>query len=461
MELIGLVFMLLPFAIAMALGLAIPMLMVGAYNHFGLGLFVMGFAWVFDNLNQSQPFARIGITLYPPDIPMMLMGAVAGLRWLLRDDIPRRFGPWVFWGVLFFLALGIGLAANGTSAGVQARPHFYALASATYAMSFPMTAERLRQVLRLFVWLAVISLLISCYRWTVYYLPIRELLPPGGVYNTDGAIRVIGANYALPIAQVLVLGLFFSGKNLAGNAARLLTPLMLAGALILQHRSVWLAAIVALLLCLILARAQRAPLWQQLVVAFLVATAATVPIVFSSVSQQIETSAERALAGQDTVNARFKNWRATLQQWREDGPRAIAIGRVLGSDPTVTVESESGGSSKIRYGAHNQYVTQLTYFGVAGLGAMLLTIGYVCLGLWRLTGQGNETAALSAIMLVLIGAQLTFYVAYWVDFIQYVVLGTSLAWVSGHEVAARKAAADIHWRQKKIVRGAPQAEQKA
>jgi hypothetical protein len=425
---------LMPYAVAAGLGLAIPLLMLGSYNHYGIGLVVMGAAWVFDNLNQSQPFARIGITLYPPDLPMILIGAAAGLRWLLRDDIPRRFWPWVCWAALFFIDFAIGLAQNGTTAGVQARPHYYALAAASYAMSFPMTAHRVRQILHLFIALALATLLICCYRWTVYYLPIPELLPPAGFYNVDGAIRVVGAPFALMIAEVLVLGLFFSAKNIAGTAARILTPFMLAGMLLLQHRSVWLAAIVAFLMSLVLARAQRAPLWQQLLVTVLVATAAATPIFSSSVvSQQIESSAERALAGQDTVNARFRNWRANLQQWRDDGPRAIAIGRVLGSDTSVFVEGERGGTQRVTYGAHNQYVTQITYFGVLGLLAMTLTFAYVARGLWRLTGKGGETAALSAVMLVLIGAQLTFYIAYWVDFVQYIVLGSALSWVAGYE----------------------------
>jgi hypothetical protein len=424
---------LLPYAFAIGFGLAIPLLVLGAYNHFSVGVGLVAFAFVLDTVNLSQPLLRIGLTIFPPDLPMILLGAVAGLRWMLRSDIPRRHAVWVFFVLLFFVDLGIGIARHGTTAGVQARPDYYAIAAATYAMSFPVGVTQVRKVIRTITALSVAMLLLSSYRWIVYYTPITSLLPPGGVYNNDGPSRVIGSNFALVIAQALVLGLFFAGRGQGSTVARWLSPLLLAGTLVLQHRSVWLATIVGVLMSILLARTQRAPLWQQLVLATLVATTAAAPLLMNqSVTEQVETSAQRALAGQDTVYARVSNWRSTLQQWRDDGPRAILIGRELGSDTARFIDTESGQQLRIKFGIHNQYITVLTQTGVLGLAAMIWIYGYVLLGLWRLCHRGDENSSFSAVLLVLVGMQLIYYIAYGVDFVQHLVFGLALAWVAGH-----------------------------
>jgi hypothetical protein len=435
---------LMPYLIAGVLGLALPLLYLGTYNYFGVGLTLVAITFVLDALSLGQPILRVGITLYLPDIPMVVVGLAAGLRWLLRNDIPRRHGAWVLLAVVFFVDLAVGLARNGTAAGVQGRGHFYAIAAGTYAMSFPVGRQQVRQLVQAMAAVAGVLMLVSVYRWIVYYTPIPDLLPPGGTYNRDGAIRVIGANLTLVIANMVVVGLFFARKEMGAGLARWFSPFFLTMVLVLQHRSVWLAGMVGLLLCLPLARTQRVPLWQQLSVAVLVVVTAASPLFFSTtVSEQLQSSASTALAGEGTVDARFANWRATLQQWWNDGPRAIVAGRELGSDTTRVVDSESG-STKIRFGAHNHYVDVLTSLGVLGLVSTLLVLVYAVTGLLRQALLQDEDSPFSALLLVLLGMQLTFYIAYTVDYLQYLALGLSVAWVASHErVRGARSAGDL------------------
>lgn len=432
---------LMPYLIAGVLGLALPVLFLGTYNHFGVGLVLIAITFVLDTLNLGQPILRVGITLYTPDIPMVLVGLVAGLRWLLRDDVPRRHPAWVLLAVVFFVDLAIGLARHGTAAGVQGRPDFYAIAVGTYAMSYTITQRHIRQMMQLFTAVALLLVLVCVYRWVVYYAPIPELLPPSGTYNPDGAIRVIGANLALLIANMFVVGLFFTQKNQGTGAARWLSPLLLAVVLVLQHRSVWLAGIVGVLLCLLVARAQRVPLWQQLLVTGLVAVTAAAPLVLNTtISEQVQSSATRAVSGEGTVDARFANWRSTVNQWWGDGPKAIVIGRELGSDTTRLIEAESG-TVRIRFSSHNQFINALTNMGVLGLLATVLVFSYAARGLWRQSRERDDDSPFSALLLVLLGMQLTFYIAYTVDYVQYLMLGLSVAWVAAHERAKRDLAA--------------------
>lgn len=441
MEAFFLLLGLMPYLVAGVLGLTLPLLFLGAYNHFGVGLAVVVFTMVAEALNFGQPLLRIGITIYVPDLPMVLIGMTAVLRWMLRDDLPRRHAAWVLLALLFLVDLAIGLAKNGTAAGVQGRGTFYAIAAGTYAMSFSISRQHVRQLMLGMTAAAFAFMLMCAYRWTVYYLPVPELLPPSGSYNVDGAIRVIGANLALVIADMVVVGLFFARPALGTHIARWLAPLLLATVLVLQHRSVWLAGIVGILLCLLLARVQRVPLWQQLSVLVLVAATAASPLFFSStVSDQVQSSASTAVTGQGTVDARFANWRATLQQWWGDGPRAVVMGRELGSDTTRIVDAE-GGAVKIRYGVHNHYVDVLTSLGFLGLIFNVIVFFYAAMGLLRQALRRDEDSPCSALLLVLLGVQLTYYVAYTVDYMQYLVLGLSVAWVSNHEKLLRASAA--------------------
>jgi O-antigen ligase len=219
-----------------------------------------------------------------------------------------------------------------------------------------------------------------------------------------------------------------------------LIPVLLAATLFLQHRSVWLATIVGVLMSLLLARTQRAPLWQQFALLLLVGVAVMGSLQFGGfAADQVEASAAHAIAGEGTVSARFSNWRASIEKWAGEGPRAIAMGSELGADPTRTVENEDGTKLRIKFFAHNQYVTTLTDFGIIGLAATLWIYGHVLSGLWRLCRRAEEDAALSAVLLVLVAMQLTFYVAYGIDFTQYLVMGVACGWLLAH---ARKAEPD-------------------
>jgi hypothetical protein len=431
---------LLPYAVAAVLGLALPLVLLATYNYFLAGLILVAATLVLEAMNLLQPILRIGITLYVPDLPMVMLGVAAGLRWMLRKDVPRRHMAWVLLALVFFVDLAIGLARHGTTAGVQGRGDFYAIAAATYGMSFPIGQRQVRQLVQVCSVAALALVLVCVYRWIVYYAPIPDLLPPGGVYSRDGAIRVIGANLALLIADMAVVGLFFLRGERATGLARWLSPVLLATVLVLQHRSVWLAGIAGVLLCLLLARAERVPLWQQVAVTILVAATAAAPIFLSdTISQQVQSSATRAIAGEGTVDARFSNWRSTIEQWLGDGARAIVVGRELGSDTTRLIESESG-TVRINFNSHNHYIDVLTNLGLLGFFGTSVILLYAAGGLIRQCRKRDEDSPYSALLLVVLGMQLTFFVAYTVDYLQYLILGVTVAWVAGHAAAERKPA---------------------
>lgn len=428
-EVISLLVSTVPYLLALLLGLALPVLCVLTYMRFGAGLALIAITHAIDLLTQSAPILNIGLTLYVADLPMLLIAVIAGLRWLFRADIPKRHAGWTIFTLVFFVGLAIGLVRNGTAAGVTSRPDFYAIATASYAMSFPISRIQIRQMVVALLSLSTFLLLLTIFRWTVYYGHITALLPSSGTYNTDGAIRVVSSSAALIIAQALMIGMFFG--QLGGGAIMVLrnmVPLFAGAVLVLQHRSVWLASMAGACVSFVLAGAQQVSRTKQILMLLALVLVATVALTFGGkVTEGIESSAARAAQGSDTVSARFENWRVTLSDWQAAGPRAILIGREPGSVTGLLIINSAGERVRITAGAHNIYVTLLSGTGVIGLSAFLWAIGSTLLRLYRACRIGGDNAVDAALMLVLMMMQLVYYIAYMSDFMQFMIFGISLA----------------------------------
>ncbi|MEN9416481.1 MAG: hypothetical protein RI988_101 [Pseudomonadota bacterium] len=431
MELIFSVLWLAPFLMAVLLTIGSVVAVIGACNDFRVGLWVTAGAFALDTVSMSAPVLNLGLTVYAADLPMVLVALAAAVRWAGATDMPRRHLPWFLFALAFLSSFALGLLRYGSAAGVQARPDFYALAAASYALSFPVGRPQLRSMLVALAWVALVIAVLSVYRWVVYLTPIPSLLPPGGVYNIDGPMRVVNSNQALLLAQVALLGVFFFGSGLAPVLARLTAPALLMATLALQHRSVWLAGLVGACTSMLVARGSRTPWWQQALLVGIAAAAVAAPLVFSkTLSGQVQSSATRAVQGEGTVTARFDNWQVTLDQWVGGGPLSVAVGSPPGGDNTRVYYTENGQKVVVNFSTHNNYVHMLTSQGLLGLTMWCWVAGAGLLGLWRLRqAQGDSAASSASMLLVLLCSQMAYYVAYDVDYLQAFILGTAVAWV--------------------------------
>ena len=435
----------MPYVAALALGILVPALAVLSYSHFGAGLAVVAGMFAVEALWMTVGGFQLGIKIYYTDFALVFVGLIALLRLLTARDTPRWHWGWGLYTAAFLVSLGTGIVAYGSGAGVQARDYFYSVAAGSYAMSFAIDARRVRLLLNVMVTTAALLLCICAYRWVVYYTPITELLPEEGVYNADGAIRVVRSFEAMVLGQVLVAGLFFAAFARGAMLARFLSPVVLAAVLALQHRSVWLALLVGVMAGLFVARSRRgSKLGQVLLLAGIVAVTA-VPMVFSDrlsgLSDQVAGSAGRAVEADGSVGERFDNWQGLIKLWANGGPRSILIGQSFGSDATRYVQDKvRGGEHKIVYFAHNHYVQTLFNLGLVGLAGFLAVAWYAVSGLYRRcsSAQGDTTAE---VLLTLLMMQLAYYVPYGTDYLQSVVLAVSIAYVAGHERAALSRAA--------------------
>ena len=426
-----------PYVVAAALGLLLPALAVCCYARFDVGIAVIFFMYAVEALYMSVGGLQFGITLYYTDLVLVFVGAIAVLRVLHARDVPRRHWAWMLFGAAIFLSLGLGLPSFGSSAGVQARPYFYLFVTATYGMSFNIEARHLRLLFNWLVAFALLLLAITTYRWAVYYLPIRDLLPEGGVYNDDGPIRVIRSYEALVLAEVLVLALFLHRAAGGLALARLATPLLLGFVVVLQHRSVWVATLVGAMAAILIGRSASSRSAEQLFLVVAIVTLTALPLALddrlSSVGQQVGSSAGNALQGRGTTGERLESWGQIIGKWASGGPNTIAIGQNFGSDTSRYVHEESGsGVRKIVYPAHNFYVQTLSNTGLLGLVSFLIITAYVVRGLYRICASGTGSPETSA-LLVLILMQLAYYVPYGADYLQSLVFGVAIACVASND----------------------------
>lgn len=422
----------LPLLVAMLLAAGGVVLLLGSIQSLVMGVaLVLGTALV-DSLQSGQPLLHIGLALYPGDLMCLILVPAALVRWLRPARMPDErpavpLGWWVF-SAAVMLSLAQGLLSFGTKAGVQVRDYFYFVVVVSYVTSFPYRPELLQRLLAWLAGLGGLLLLLTTYRWIVYYTPIPSLLPPGGVYNIDGPIRVIWSNDALLLGQLLIGALYFADAAPALRTLRLWVPVLLGYVLALQHRSVWGAVLVGALSPLLSGR-RAASAWRQLGLFALILAVVVLPLLLaprSELAAQIGQSAQRAVRGQDTTAERLQSWGVILRRWVDLGPRSIAIGNPFGTDNSRYVIDSGGTPRLLEYGAHNMYVQTVFNTGLLGLAGFLAALVAVLRGLRRRIAA-EPSQPLPVLLFTLNVTLVVYFVPYGVTYVQGLWLGLGAA----------------------------------
>ncbi len=426
----------MPYVLALLLGVLIPALGVLCFTSFSAGLVLTTCMFAVEAMWIEVGGLQFGIKLYYTDFVLVLVATVAVLRFLTVRNIPRWHWAWGLYLLAFAVSLGSGLLTYGSVAGVQARGYFYCFAAGSYAMSFKLGRADIERVLSALACIALLILAICVYRWTVFYLPISELLPDGGVYNIDGAIRVVYAREAMVLGQVFVASLFFAGLGRGVTLARFVSPFVLMAVLVLQHRSVWLAVLVGLMGGLMVGRSRRGSKLSQVLLLFAILAAISLPMLMSEslsgVTSQVTGSAASAVEGSGTVGERFQNWQGLIKMWASGGPRSLLFGQSFGTDATRFVQDGSGISRKIDYAAHNHFVQTLYNMGLVGLFGFLALVVHCVKGLYRLSADGAGDGV-AEMLLTLLLMQLAYYVPYSSDYLQSFILCVAVSYIASQQ----------------------------
>ena len=421
----------MPVVLAIVLALGLCLLVWGLCVSPAAGLWLVLLTFLCETAVIVMPGLHMGLYLYPQDFVFVAIGFATALRFLAARQLARMPRSLVVLYAVMAFSFVLGLARFGATAGVQFREEFYFWIGAAYFLSFPVTEKQLSGFARAWLVTAMAILLIVYYRWLADALGL-DWIEPLWHHAMDfqgSGLRVVNSAQALFLGQALILIVYAMATGSGLRHWRFLVPFLVITVLVLQHRSVWIAAFVPVLLSFLLLKKGKDRLFTNLAVVTLAAATVLAPVVVggggNAVTSAITVSAERATnLSAGTTGDRVEGWKELLGQWAHAGPLVNAVGSPYGSG--FDRYSEKG--KLITYAPHNYYVQLVLRTGLTGLVALLAIYWYGLRWLRRDEGFGHPDVPAAALVALLI-SQLLYYIPYSVGYAEGAILGIALALV--------------------------------
>jgi hypothetical protein len=370
--------------------------------------------------------------VYPEDL--LWITALISTAWAGRTSplIRRGSRPLQALLMLTLVMLAAGIAIHGlNAAGVEARTYVYFLAAAVYALFSPASAWDQRWLLRAWTVLATGLCIVAIAHWARFGIgtstSLTRVIPPRWFFA--GAVRdarALPAPAAVVIAQAAMI-VWLGADRIRFPAAlrRVLIALFLITAVLLQHRTVWIATLAAAAVALLWRGApeSRARAGRHVAVVLVTASAVGAYVVGSSdrlgITSNLGASTNAALGSNSTFIWRLDSWQALLRQprsaveWAVGTPFGAGYARVVPVGPT---------GSQVTVSPHDFFVQTLLRLGVAGLVLLLFIYCTQLVGLWR---TRLDVAPLAVALLTV---SLLLYVSYAPTYDQGLILGLVMAW---------------------------------
>lgn len=424
--------------LAVVSGLALALFTVALYRFPLLALAGVLMVFVWEAVALSFSGSSVGpITAYPQDAVFVSLAAAGSLR-LLSSSLLVRGGftllqlGWLMFGALILFSFARGVADYGPQlAGVELRQYFYLFSAVLYFMTFPVERRYMKQAATLWLSASGVLLLVAALRWVLLAAGLAsgaewvELSLGSGITR----LRVLDAAQAFFLAQAFVIGLYL--RLLGGGSRRwwYIVVALLPAVVVLQHRSVWLALIVAILIIVIREGRLRGRLIST-VAGVSVAGALAIVLLFGGsqgeVARSLGTSASSAFETRETtVTWRLESWQVLLTGDYLDGPVEYAFGKPFGAGYDRFMSTE-----EVNISPHNFYVQ--TFLRTGGIGVAVLLFFYVAL-LLRLRASrafGRVEIVYPRLMYVLLLTQIVFFVAYTPSYEQGALAGIAASLVT-------------------------------
>ena len=334
----------------------------------------------------------------------------------------------LLWSMILGLNYILGLGEFGLQVATnEFRSYFYMICIALYVASLDIAR----------VWMKLEKLIL----FGAFCLSIVAIIGflDGNFSRED---RPIDSSRALFVLQALLIAIFMHHR---GQLRAWLIPFVVALLpllIVLQHRSVWIVAIIALALVLWLLPSLRTALIQWGVIGAVVCGGLCALVFGATVLEALADSyADAAASAQDPTGAdgsstfawRVQGWTDLLTGEHMDSPRQLLIGNSFGSGYNrITLTSD--GVKQVRIESpHNLYVQTLLRGGALGLVVFVALHGMLLRGLLQRAKQDAATRPFLLCMAVLITSQLVFYLVYGSDYIQAIFLGSAIGWLRHSE----------------------------
>jgi hypothetical protein len=395
-----------------------------------LGLLV--FLEAFPHISLSIMVGSVNVG--PQDMLLVVIATAATARIIRAGSLTTPQRLLLLLGLLVCWAVVRGVSPFGLPAAVnEARRSLRFVFVALYFS----TVEPRREVLTRLGWIWISAALaltgLTLARWGANSLGLV-----GGVFGDGGSLRVVPADSTLLIAQGAILAFPMYAER-RGVALRYVAPALLVAVVILQHRTVWIAASIGLAYLLYRERALAKRLFSVLLVATAILGGLLFTVFAGSeevVSEQLATSAQST----GTFEWRVEGWAALLGETVDAGLDHVAIGRPFGTGWTRRMST----GNSVEVSPHNYYIEALLRVGVLGLILFCLLYasalrGTSRLGRFRVAATGSLMTPNTLHVALLM--QLVYYIAYAPDMAQAMLLGVGSAvaasWTAGSPESVR------------------------
>lgn len=369
------------------------------------------------------------VNFYPGDAICVVLvgtGVMAVVRY--RKRIPLDVFPCILLILMMALNFGRGIGIYGLRpAGNGARDIVY-FASPALAIMLLRPAMRV-SVSRVAYWLALAGLCLSgvaLLRWGgVLPTPAPSF---GYQYNTREVPRVLVSDYAFIIGAAFISAIYLRVVEQRGKWWWAAVCLLGGVTLALQHRSVWVAAIVGLVW--FLSRTLRlSPLklfaYTMGAVIALGTVMLTVPQVMRGVNKLVTDNSTEVVRSDST-------WAWRVQGYKEATDRMLASdwGDLLIGPPSGWAANSNGSFASLHI--HSRYVNTFASYGIVGLILLLAWFGLIAKRVGWPARSARRRNALqyggSTLLESLLLCSLVYFVPYFGGMLQGTVLG--LIWVA-------------------------------
>ena len=335
----------------------------------------------------------------------------------------------LLWSIILGWNYILGLRAFGLQVATnEFRSYFYIICIALYVVSLDISR----------VWQKLEKLVL----FGAFCLSIVAIIGfvDGGIARGS---RPIAASHALLILQALLIAIFMHQR---GQLRLWLIPLVVALLpllIILQHRSVWIVAIIALALVLWLLPSLRTALMRWGVIGTVVCGGLCALVFGSTLLEALTESYADAAAsaldpsgadgGGTTFSWRVQGWTALLTGEQMDSARERLIGNPFGTGYDRIMLTGDGVKQLRSESPHNFYVQTLLRGGALGLLAFVALHGMLLRSLLRCAKRDVAARPFLLCMAVLVTSQLVYYMVYGSDYIQAIFLGSAIGWLRHSE----------------------------
>ena len=419
----------IPMVFAVLIALFGCWMVIATASRATVGAWVVGVAFLIQTAFVASPSFPFGINVSSDDLAFTLLAAALIARVLFFELPPLQTvqGMWFAFGGIFFISLGVGLLEYGSSAGVEARSNFYFWMAGLYFASFVYPPDVLKKLWSITQWCAWLVVAIVVYRWVglklgFVSLQLVELI------GASSEFRVVGSD---PTFFIGIIGVahFSLWLRYTRQSALVGSLVMLGLAVVLQHRSVWISTLGALI---VVTWHQRTNLLTKVFpvvgISVLLVVVIATSIIFLPSNRLTETltkSAESVGQSRGTDTDRIEGWKILLEDYSRWKPHEWLLGKPYGTGYRRYVTGRI-----FEFSPHNFYIQFLLRLGVIGLMLFLWVHFSLRQQVRTYLSPSLIDPPLKAIFLATLAANFLYYIPYQGFYLQGVFYGVLIGYLS-------------------------------